>query len=223
MGCLALPGVLNVVQVSVLAKVPLPGQVKTRLGPALGAAGAASLHEAMAADVQQQLHRAGVTPDWHVAGPLDHPWVSTLAGPVHAQVPGDLGARVQAALGRGPRLALGIDAPTLPRSLLGQALVSTADVVLGPAFDGGCWSIGQARAHGDWLSDVAWSTHTVCATLVQRARDRGLSIDLLPYWPDVDDPSDLRRLQQQLRILPENTAPHSRAWLAQHPESQWHT
>ncbi len=210
-------------QVSVLAKVPLPGRVKTRLVPALGPLGAASLHEAMAADVQRVLDRACVTPDWHLDGPAAHAWAQGLQGRVHSQVAGDLGARIQAALGAGPCLALGIDAPTLPVRLLRQALQSTADVVLGAAFDGGCWTIGQARDHGDWLEDVTWSTHTVCEHLVRRARDRGLSVDLLPFWYDVDELRDLRLLQSQLAILPETEAPHCRRWLALHPESTWHT
>lgn len=210
-------------QVSVLAKVPLPGRVKTRLIPALGPVNAASLHEAMAADVQRQLNRACVAPDWHLEGPLTHPWSGTLQGRVHTQVAGDLGARIQAALGDGPCLALGIDAPTLPLPLLRQALTSAADVVLGPAFDGGCWAIGQARLHPGWLDDVTWSTHTVCADLHERAQAQGLSVALLPYWSDVDELACLRLLQEQLRILSETEAPHCRAWLAQHPESLWHT
>jgi len=211
------------VQVAVLAKVPLPGRVKSRLIPALGPINAATLHEAMAADIQRTLDRACVAPDWYLDGPLAHPWATGLQGRVHAQAPGDLGARIQAALGDGPCLALGIDSPTLPVALLRQGLQSTADVVLGPAFDGGCWTIGQARRHEGWLSGVTWSNHQVCAELVLRARGRGLSVELLPYWADVDDPSDLRLLQEQLRILPESEAPNSRRWLALHPESQWHT
>ncbi len=210
-------------EVSVLTKVPRPGRVKTRLVKTLGEEGAASLHEAMASDVGVLLKQAGVAATWHVEGPLDHAWTGTLPGPVRPQVGGDLGARIQAALGDEGGLALGIDAPTLPEQLLRQAIQSQAEVILGPAFDGGCWCIGQSRHHPGWLSEMTWSHGGVCAELVQRARTRGLSIDLLPYWADVDESDDLQLLQQQLRILPETAAPHTRRWLTANPEHTWHT
>lgn len=208
--------------VAVLTKVPAAGRVKTRLVPALGADAATQLHVAMVADLAEVLapHRSQLC--WHVAGPLDHPWVDGLPGRVVPQAGGDLGARVQAALGTGRCLALGTDAPTLPLALIDQALDSPADVVLGQATDGGCWGIGQARFHAGWLEEIAWSRHTVCADLVVRARTLGLRVAVLPFWSDVDEVHDLRLLVQQLRILPLTVAPHSRAWLAEHPESTWH-
>jgi hypothetical protein len=211
------------VSVVVLTKVPQPGRVKTRLVPALGAEGAAALHVAMAADLAVTLAGLEVTPTWHVAGPLDHPWVQGLSGDRQHQADGDLGMRIQTALGDGPGLALGIDAPTLPPQLIRSALNSRQDVVLGPAFDGGCWGIGQTRRHRGWLTDMAWSDHTVCAELIERARASGLTVALLPYWSDVDEVTDLRLLVQQLRILSETTAQHTRQWLIQNPEHSWRT
>jgi glycosyltransferase A (GT-A) superfamily protein (DUF2064 family) len=87
-------------------KVPIPGQVKTRLIPALGAEGAATLAEAMALDCLHTAMAAGLTPEISVAGPMDHPFVTGLVSrglKVSAQVDGDFGARMSAAMGPAPR------------------------------------------------------------------------------------------------------------------------
>jgi glycosyltransferase A (GT-A) superfamily protein (DUF2064 family) len=175
----------------------------------------------MAGDLAHLLARTQQVPVWHVAGPLSHDWVKQLTGRVTAQATGDLGERIQAALGEGPGLALGIDAPSLPASLLLQAIHSTADVILGPAFDGGCWCIGQSRHHPGWLSRMGWSNVQVCAELFDRARGLDLGIEVLPYWSDVDTLDDLRLLEQQLRMLPSTEAPHTRTWLKLNPEHTW--
>ena len=77
-------------------KVPIPGQVKTRLIPALGAEGAAALAEAMALDCLHTAMAAELNPEIAVAGPMDHPFVTGLLSrglKVSAQVDGARGLR----------------------------------------------------------------------------------------------------------------------------------
>jgi len=196
-------------RIFILTKVPIPGRVKTRLAAGVGATHAARLHRAMAEDVAEQCRNAGVAYQWVVDGPLDHPWVQTLQAPVRAQATGDLGARIAAALAQGGA-ALGTDSPTLPTSWIAQAASSTAEFILGPTRDGGCWTIGWNAPVEGWLENVAWSTPSVFTTLLERAKKVGASIDVLEPWYDVDEPSDLTHLRAHLDTLPEACAPRTR-------------
>ncbi len=197
----------------VFTKPPVPGTCKTRLIPALGAQGAAELHAAMALDVLETAQRAGLTVEVSLAGDMAHPWVKTLGVPVTPQVSGDLGARMLAALGDGPAMALGTDAPTLPVHFLEQAARLQAPVVLGPAFDGGYWTLAWARPLPELMQGMTWSTDTVLSETVSRARSLGVNPQLLPFWYDVDTPEVLALLKQQLRILPDDIAPRTRSAL----------
>ena len=160
-------------EVVVLSKVPVPGQVKTRLVSALGEEGAAELHVAMARDVFEACEQAAVSLRWNIDGDLSHPWAQSLVGPLEAQSGGNLGDRLVQALGnRG--VALGSDSPTLPPSLLRQAATCEAPVLLGPSFDGGCWCIGWNQPCPEIFEDISWSTPRVMSELVLRVRGLGI-------------------------------------------------
>ncbi len=195
----------------VFTKSPTPGAVKTRLIPELGAEGAAALHRAMTLDVLDTVRLAGLEIQVSLSGPagwFDAPW--------QAQGEGDLGERMTRALKPGPALALGSDSPTLPIDYLRMAAnaLKTHDVVVGPAFDGGYWTIGWREPVPALLEDIAWSTETVYAETVQRAGARGLSLCTLPFWYDVDTPTSLAFLRQHLRSLPPDTAYRTRRCLS---------
>lgn len=205
----------------VMAKVPEPGRVKTRLAARLGAEGAAGLAEAMAADLLATVRRTGLP--WRVAvdGPLDHPWCLALPA-VEPQPEGDLGARLAWAL-RDGGVAVGTDAPLLPPELLRRAAASTAAVRLAPAEDGGYVLVGASReaVQAGLFRGIPWSTgHTLAAQLA-RARALGLTVELLEGGFDVDRPEDLPRLAAALRSSPPEVAPRTRAWLRS-PEASVH-
>ncbi len=197
----------------VFTKPPVPGTCKTRLIPALGAQGAADLHAAMALDVLDAAQRAGLAVEVSLAGDMDHPWVQSLGVPVSPQVSGDLGARMLAALGDGPAMALGTDAPTLPIDFMRQAAALQHPLVLGPAFDGGYWTLAWAKPIPELMQDMVWSTDSVLSETLLRARSLGIEPQLLPFWYDVDTPDALALLKQQLRILSPDTAPRTRSAL----------
>lgn len=197
---------------------PIPGLVKTRLIPALGAEDAAKLHLAMAEDTLGLL--SGVPCTVALAGPLDHPWVATLRSRGHeviAQVEGDLGAKMLAAMGPGPALALGTDAPTLPAAWIREAAEHPGPLTIGPAFDGGYYLLAWESPLPSLLRDIPWSTDAVCAETELRARAQAIEVRRLPFWYDVDTATDLALLRQHLRTLPPLTAPRTRAVLAALP------
>jgi rSAM/selenodomain-associated transferase 1 len=203
--------------IAVLTRIPEPRRAKTRLIPALGVRGAAFLARAMAEDVLETVRESGLPWTLCVDGDLDHPWVQAMsegANAVEAQPWGDLGARIRHAL-RDGGVAIGTDAPTLPVAMIREAHASTADLVVAPAFDGGYVLVGvnAGTVARGVFDDVPWSSPETFAAQVERARAMDLSLRVLPFWYDVDLPSDLDRLRIHLRTLPLSTAPRTRAFL----------
>jgi rSAM/selenodomain-associated transferase 1 len=181
-----------------------PGKVKTRLIGELTAEEAARLHGAFLGDLLDRLR--GGDFELTLAWALD-PDEEVPAGPVPGvrQRGRDLGERLYFALseaGGGAVAAVGSDHPTLSLEMVHRAFATLedseagADVVLGPAEDGGYYLIAlRAGAVSPRLfADIAWSTEQVLATTLERCRELGLRVELLPEASDVDTPEDLRRL-----------------------------
>jgi uncharacterized protein len=198
------------------------GRVKTRLIGDLTAAEAAALHAAFLEDLLDRL-RAGEL-DLRIAWALE-PGEEIPAGPWPGlrQEGGDLGERLYRALHgaaqeAGAVAALGSDHPTLPLEMVHRAfetVESGADVVLGPAEDGGYYLIAlRAGAVTPRLfAEIAWSTDQVLAATLARCRELGLTVELLPAASDVDTPEDLRRLAARM-AEDDLGCPHTRALLS---------
>jgi uncharacterized protein len=179
------------------------GRVKTRLVGDLTAAEAAELHAVFLGDLLARLQQGEF--QLRLAWALE-PQEELPAGPVPGvRQQGDgLGERLYRALAEAATeaaavAAIGSDHPTLPLELVHLAfkkVESGTDVVLGPAEDGGYYLIAlRAGAVSRRLfEDIAWSTDQVLASTVERCRDLGLKVVLLPAASDVDTPEDLRRL-----------------------------
>lgn len=188
-------------RVVVLTKVPIPGQVKTRLIPALGADGACRLHSAMVAQTLARVVRSELPRTVAVSGPMDHPFVLDLIDrgfDVEAQIDGSLGARLRHALRRaGPQMALGTDCPVFLPSEIQEAATAPEPVSIGPTLDGGYWliKVNGGVALDTVFDDIPWSTPAVCSTTEARARSANLPIHWLPTRYDVDDADDLARLR----------------------------
>jgi glycosyltransferase A (GT-A) superfamily protein (DUF2064 family) len=119
----------------------------------------------------------------------------------------DLGERLYRALAGAAReagatgavMALGSDHPTLPLELVHRAferVEAGADVVLGPAEDGGYYliALGPQAVAPRLFEGIAWSTGRVLPQTLERCAELGLAVELLPEACDVDTPEDLRRL-----------------------------
>lgn len=177
------------------------GRVKTRLIGDLTAEQAAALHAAFLGDVLDRLRDGDF--EVRIAWALDDgepvpegPW------PGVRQEGRDLGERLYRALsevGAASVAALGSDHPTVSLQLIHEAFEKVeagADVAIGPAEDGGYYLIAlRAGAVSPRLfQDVAWSTDRVLSATLERCRELGLNVELLPEASDVDTPEDLRRL-----------------------------
>lgn len=189
----------------VLARRAEPGAAKTRLIPLLGPRGAARLHAELLAGTLEAARRfarrAGRSAELRLTGtPSDGPWAPR--GWRHAtgeQGPGDLGARLgralEAAFARGARrvLAIGSDCPDLgPRHLEAAArALDGADLVLGPARDGGYWLLGLRRPVPALWTGMPWGGGDLLARTLAAARAAGLRVARLETLGDLDTPADL--------------------------------
>lgn len=185
------------------------GRVKTRLIGDLTPAEAAALHAAFLGDLIDRLREGDF--ELQLAWDLDAQ-DEIPAGPLPGvrQQGHDLGERLYRALSEAARdgssvvpsvMALGSDHPTLPLALVHEAferLERGAEVVLGPAEDGGYYLIAlrSDAVDPDLFRDIPWSTGRVLSETLERCR--GLAVELLPPASDVDTPEDLRRLAARL-------------------------
>lgn len=198
---------------AIFLKAPRPGEVKTRLIPALGAETALAVYRRMAEDV------VGRT------APVEAEYEQLLffAPPgaraeVEAWLPGaawieqrgaDLGARMSAAFDDAFRrgatgvVLVGADVPSLTRADVRLALASLQDhdLVLGPARDGGYYLVALSRPRPPLFEDVRWGTASVFAATMEKAAALGLTVRILEERRDVDTLDDLRAEWPRLRHL----------------------
>lgn len=191
---------------AVFAKAPVPGRAKTRLSPPLGPADAARLCAAFVRDTARKASQLVPRPTlFHDGGAAELQETLGDTAPNLAWAPqgdGDLGARL--ARVPAPCLILGTDSPHLPMQILRDALaaLARADVVLGPADDGGYYLIGLRAPRPALFENIAWSTDRVLAQTLALAQTLGLTTELLPPWYDIDTVADLRRLRGDLDAAP---------------------
>ncbi len=95
---------------------------------------------------------------------------------------------------------IGSDCELITTAIIEQAFsaLSQADVVIGPATDGGYYLIGANAHYSELFALSVWSTPTVLAETVQRIKEKGLEYVLLPTLSDIDTEADL---SPQLRKL----------------------
>jgi rSAM/selenodomain-associated transferase 1 len=198
------------------------GRVKTRLIGDLTASEAAGLHAAFLADLLERMGEGDF--ELRLAWALDS-GEEMPAGPVAGvrQRGEDLGERLYLALAEAAAevpsvAAVGSDHPTLALELVHRAferIEAGADVVLGPAEDGGYYLIvlRAAAVVPRLFEGVAWSTGSVLATTLDRCRELDFIVELLPAAADVDTPEDLRRLAARLAVS-DLDCPRTRSLLA---------
>ena len=196
----------------VFVKSPTPGDVKTRLIPHLTGQEAAELYKCFVTDILRTTQKLGTDVRLHVAY-QPHPRASDLSWvdlpntpPMFRQEGKSLGERLVhafgLAFGRGAQhvVIIGSDSPALPKAHLDHAFsaLNDADVVLGPATDGGYYLIGLSRPCLRLFDDVSWSGDQVFEKTAQNAQVQGYKLKVLPMHFDIDTFDDLKVLQRHL-------------------------
>ncbi len=197
----------------VFTKPARPGEVKTRLIGELTAEQTAELHQAFLDDLLARLTagRHAVWLAWALAEEEDLP-AGTVPG--LRQSGEDLGARLLRALStaalRFPFVAaVGSDHPEMPFARVDEAFERlanrAADVVIGPAADGGYYLIAVRpdSLHPVLFEGIGWSTREVLSQTLDRCARLGLEVAQLAVGHDVDTPTDLPRLGNFLARHPE--------------------
>jgi uncharacterized protein len=181
--------------------------VKTRLIGTLTAEAAAALHQAFLSDLVAELARGRY--DLELAWALQPGEAPPELGlPWQAQQGEDLGERLWQGLAalaaRYPWVAaVGSDHPHLTAARVEEAfelLEAGAQVVLGPADDGGYYLVAlaaEALRH-ELFEGIAWSTASVLGATLERCAALGLRTELLAPSSDVDTGEDLARLVAHL-------------------------
>jgi len=189
----------------VVAKAPVPGEVKTRLYPDLAIDEATHLYSCF---IQDRIKEIGNLTAMDLAisyTPEDSKQYFTRfisnGFQLFPQRGKDLGERLSNIFE--DKLAdeydavsiIDSDTPDLPRSIVEQSfqllLSNGVDVVFGPCDDGGYYLVAMRRPHPDLFQQIPWSTEAVLAATLERARKLGLKVELLPRWNDLDIFEDL--------------------------------
>lgn len=194
-------------------KNPEPGRVKSRLAASIGDVAAAALYRAFLSDLIPRFRSTGVrrvlaySPAeaaareffaQQSAGSYEL-WPQPLSG---------LGTRMRQffeAFGPDPVVLIGSDSPTLPVGFpnVAFAMLQRADVVLGPATDGGLYLIGLNQQRRTWpiFDEVDWSTSRVLDQVMRRLVELDARVEVLPPWYDIDEPRDLPFLRGHLSAI----------------------
>jgi rSAM/selenodomain-associated transferase 1 len=197
----------------VFVKWPEPGATKTRLIPALGAEAAARLYRRLAeTGMAATRPQAGEYERLLCFSPPDaqgaiRAWFPEEA--LWAQPEGDLGHRMASAFDeafrRGAeRVALvGTDIPWITSGLVARSFdaLAGADLVLGPAHDGGYYLVALGGRQPELFAGIEWSTPGVLAATRDRAATLGLETRLLEPLHDLDTVRDLHETWDRLDPL----------------------
>jgi rSAM/selenodomain-associated transferase 1 len=195
---------INRVRIVIFAKAPLPGLAKTRLIPALGEQGAATLARRMLLHTVRQALAANVGPVELCATPSPNAaaWQSL---PIPAGVQwseqgeGDLGMRMSCAAQRASAtgeavLLIGSDCPSLDAAQLRRAAAALQhfDATLVPTADGGYVLLGLNRFELSLFEGIEWSTGGVAAATLERLQRLGWKTQKYATVHDIDEPADLK-------------------------------
>jgi rSAM/selenodomain-associated transferase 1 len=192
----------------VIAKAPVAGQAKTRLGATVGHHAAADIAAATLLDTLDAVDATPVrarvlalTGDLDQASGGDE--IRSRLGDVYVveQRGDDFSARLANAIadaaavaGARPVLLIASDTPQVTADLLtecAQALVET-DVVFGLARDGGWWVLGVTEpSMAECLHTIPTSRSDTGPATLEALRDKGLAVTLVAELSDVDTIDDV--------------------------------
>lgn len=197
----------------IFTRYPEPGSTKTRLIPALGAEGAATLQRQMTEytiSKVRELHGNSIAVEVHFDGGKQQLMQDWLGSDIvyRPQSSGDLGSRMARSLslalqsGTERVVIIGTDCPGLNAQLMAQAFhqLHSHDLVLGPAMDGGYYLLGLRYFIPELFSGISWGTAEVLQRTVDIAKNLNLSVAYLPHLADVDRPEDLPVWEKRLGV-----------------------
>jgi len=193
---------------TVMAKAPRPGKVKTRLAPPLTLEQSAAINICFLRDTAENI--AAIASSGGAAGIISYTPIGDQAL-FDNLLPAGFALIPQRGEGFGERLLttaedllacgyssvclIDSDSPTVPAAAFELAVAELRRpgdrVVLGPSYDGGYYLIGLKRVHSNLFENINWSTATVFAETILAANSAAIETVILPVWYDVDDAATL--------------------------------
>ncbi len=189
----------------VMAKVPVKGEVKTRLIPWLGEEGAYELYICLLQDRLEEVSKLlGV--DLYIACfPFEKKdlieelfsksWQKRVK--FIPQEGNDLGERIisvfsQFNLEKEKVVLVDTDTPSLTSQIINSSFkfLKDFDLIIGPANDGGYYLVGLKEKHFDLFEDIPWSTRQVSSLTIEKAEKKNLKVKLLSALIDIDRKED---------------------------------
>ena len=191
--------------VQVFARTPIIGEVKTRLIPVLGPAGACELHKKMTSHLVRSLSNLQADVQiWTDKNP-ESPFLRDLGFSVIKQVGANLGEKMANAISQGlasyESVALiGTDLPELDSTYLVRVFekLQRYKIVISPTLDGGFGLLAVKKFNSSIFDGLTWGTDRVFRDLVQNIHRLGLTYHIAPTLWDVDIPEDYIRLKEWL-------------------------
>ena len=188
----------------IFAKAPIEGLCKQRLAKDIGDAKALAVHRELVERTLNQVAEASLAATLWVSEP--HPdceaWASRFGLELAYQKGRDLGERmadaIRARLNFTDQVILiGTDCPGYSPAYFeqAQARLAQADVVIGPAEDGGYALIGMKAPHPQLFTGPQWGSSSVYADTVTKAKEIGLLVEQCPLTWDVDTLADWQRYE----------------------------
>lgn len=185
------------------AKMPIAGQVKTRMLGSLNAIQACELHCDLMLWTCRTLTASNLADvELWVSGGGEHATIITCqnlgVAAVRTQSGSDLGERMFHAISDGllryrKLVLVGSDCPAIDERYLTDALKALDDesLVLGPANDGGYVLIGATHIDASLFQGVSWGSDAVLDETRERLDASGRGWCELNSLPDIDRPEDL--------------------------------
>jgi rSAM/selenodomain-associated transferase 1 len=193
------------------AKYPEPGRVKTRLAKDIGPAAAADFYRRIAELVLKRtwpLDSAYQRIVFHTPDAMRRCFEKWLRNEVlRVQRGADVGERMANALeemfemGAEKAIVVGADIPGLHRGIIDLAFreLDSADIVVGPAMDGGYYLIGMKSTHPEIFLNIDWGTARVFEKTVLNIIKMGLQYRTVETLFDVDSLDDFLKAEEILK------------------------
>lgn len=196
--------------IQLFAKPPVEGKVKTRLIPDLGVAKATQVYRYCLQYTLDLVRKSGYRYQiWLTDKTRDSIF---NAEPYHLQQGTNLGSRMWQAIDSQLReskqtqseiLLIGSDCLDLNCFHFQQAIsaLSTHDIVLTPAHDGGFALIGCRVIDAQLFNRVKWGSNEVFIQTVNNAQSLGYQISILESVRDIDTLEDLSHYPELLSLI----------------------
>ncbi len=184
----------------IFVKNPIPGTVKTRIARTVGDEKAVQVYQELLAYTQQitqglPYHRVVYYGDFINS---DDDWNGYDK---RLQTQGDLGQRMLSAFeeqfqaGANKVIIIGSDCLEITSDHIQLAFeaLDQADVVMGPATDGGYYLLGMKKLHSFLFENMPWSQPELRQLTELAILQNGLTVELLEALTDIDEWADYER------------------------------